>query len=358
MSIKVLIVDDSALIQQMLTEILGSAPGIEVVGVAPDPYVARDLIKKLNPDVLTLDVEMPRMNGITFLKNLMRLRPMPVVMVSSLTENGAEVTLKALELGAVDYFLKDKLDIACGLQECAEDVLEKVKVAAGARVRTLDERNRINREVMRRYTLEPGQVSNAGARQHRFADTIIGLGASTGGTEAIADVLRYLPVDMPGIVITQHILENFSKSFAKSLNARSGLEVMEAVDGQHIIPGNAYVAPGNMHLTVEREGAHYICRLDDGPPRNRHKPSLDVMFQSLARSVGANAIGVIMTGMGRDGAAGLSEMKRSGATTLAQDEKSSVVWGMPGTAIERGYVDEVISLQAISQRLIELSING
>ncbi|MCP3671405.1 MAG: chemotaxis response regulator protein-glutamate methylesterase [Gammaproteobacteria bacterium] len=358
MPVKVLIVDDSALVQQMLSKILGSDPGIQVVGVAPDPYVARDMIKKLNPDVLTLDVEMPRMNGIAFLENLMRLRPMSVVMVSSLIESGAEVTLKALELGAVDYFPKDQLEIACGSQGGVKDILGMVKAAAGARVRALDERKRINKEAMKRYTLEPGQVSNIGFSQLRFANRIIGLGASTGGTEAIADVLQYLPAGMPGIVITQHILDNFSKSFAMRLNANSGLNVVEAVDGQKIIPGHVYLAPDGRHLMVEREGLCHICRLDDGPLCNRHKPSVDVMFKSLAKSVGSNAIGVIMTGMGEDGAVGLSEMKQSGAATLAQDEMSSVIWGMPGSAIKRGCVDEVVSLRDISQRLIELSISS
>jgi len=351
MSVKVLIIDDSVLIRQMLSEILGGDPGIEVVGDAPDPYVAREKIKQLNPDVLTLDVEMPRMNGITFLENLMRLRPMPVVMISSLTEDGGEVTLKALELGAIDYIPKGNLGEADGLQKHAEDIRAKVKMAAQARVRTLEERSRINKEAMKTYTMDTARRSDYGVQRLRSSEVIIGLGASTGGTEAIADVLSYLPANMPGVVVTQHILANFSKSFARHLNNKSFLHVVEAVDGQQIVPGHVYLAPGNMHLKVAREDGCYICRLDDGPQCNRHKPSVDVMFQSLARNVGSNAIGVILTGMGSDGTVGLEEMKRSGSVTLAQDEKSSVVWGMPGSAVNQGCVDEVISLQAIAQRL-------
>jgi two-component system, chemotaxis family, protein-glutamate methylesterase/glutaminase len=355
MPVRVLIVDDSVLARQMLSEILGSDPGIEVAGVAPDPYSAREKIKQLNPDVLTLDVEMPRMDGITFLENLMRLRPMPVVMISSLTDKGAEVTLRALELGAVDYIPKGKLDIARGLLECSEDIRSKVKVAARARVRTLDERKLANREMAKRYAVDSGTGQDSEIQKLRSSEVIIGLGASTGGTEAIVDVLTYLPANMPAVVITQHILEHFSKSFARNLNSKSRLEVVEAEHGMKIEPGHAYLAPGGMHLQVVRQGSGHICNLDDGPLRSRHKPSVDVMFESLARNVGANAIGVIMTGMGTDGRAGLELMQQSGAVTLAQDEKSSVVWGMPGAAVKQGCVDEVVSLQSIARRLIELS---
>ncbi len=347
MPVRVLIVDDSVLERQMLHEILASDPEIEVVGDAPDPYVAKEKIKQLQPDVITLDVEMPRMNGIAFLENLMRFRPMPVVMISSLTEKGGEVTLRALELGAIDYIPKGKLTHKDDLKVYAEDIQGKVKMAAQARVRTLADRKPISREVRK-------QRPTGGLQKFRSSEVIIGLGASTGGTEAIAEVLSYLPTNMPGIVVTQHIMDNFSRSFVRHLNDRTFLTVVEANDGQQIIPGHVYLAPGTKHLTVVREGMQYICRLDDGPQRNRHKPSVDVMFESLARNAGAKAIGVIMTGMGTDGTIGMDEMKKSGAATIAQDEKSSVIWGMPGSAINQGCVDEVISLPDIAHRLIAL----
>lgn len=355
MSIKVLIIDDSALIRQMLTQILGEDPEIEVVGAAADPYIARRKIKQLSPDVLTLDVEMPRMNGIKFLENLMRLRPMPVVMISSVTNQGAEATLKALELGAVDYIPKPKVDIANGLKAYAEEIVAKVKMAAVARVRTMDERNRINKRVEQACSTDVLKRRVVRSRPGQDAKYIIGLGASAGGTEAIADVLRHLPQDMPGIVVTQHIPAAFSRSFAKRINGYCQLEVAEAQDGEKIVRGRVYIAPGDKHLEIEKDGSGYICRLNDGPLVNRHKPAVDVMFNSLAKCVGKHAVGVLMTGMGRDGAAGLEAMKNSGAITLVQDEKSSVVWGMPKEAIRRGAVDEVISLQSISKRLIELS---
>lgn len=354
MSIKVLIIDDSALIRQMLTQILGSDPGIEVVGTAGDPYIARNKIKKLNPDVLTLDVEMPRMNGIKFLDNLMRLHPMPVVMISSVTEQGVEVTLKALELGAVDYISKPKVNIAEGIQQYAEEIVTKVKIAANARVRTVDERDRVNRAISKQCL--PKSASNCTSdKPHSKGCCVIGIGASAGGTEAVADVLRHLPPDMPGIVVTQHIPGAFSKSFSARVNSYSQLTVSEAKDGERINRGHVYIAPGDKHLQIVRSGSNYICKLDDGPLVSGHKPAVDVMFNSLAKSVGKNAVGIILTGMGKDGAAGLEEMKRAGANTIVQDERSSVVWGMPKEAIKRGIVDEVISLQSMPQRLIELS---
>ncbi|MEJ2529054.1 MAG: chemotaxis response regulator protein-glutamate methylesterase [Gammaproteobacteria bacterium] len=355
MSVRVLIIDDSALVRMLLTDILGCDPEIEVVGAAADPYIARKKIKQLNPDVLTLDVEMPRMDGITFLDNLMRLRPMPVVMVSALTESGAETTLKALELGAVDYIFKPRIDIANGLQEYAEEIVAKVKMAAAARVRTKDDIDRGNRELIQSHAAEQLLPTSKGKQQFPITDKIIAIGASTGGTEAIAEILEFLPQDMPGIVVTQHIPEIFSRSFAQHLDRRSQLSVAVAQDGQQINRGQVYIAPGNMHLKVVKDGKRYICRLDDGEPVNRHKPSVDVLFHSLAENVGADAVGVILTGMGRDGAACLGEMKQAGALTLAQDEKTSVVWGMPGESVKRGSVCEVHSLQMITRRLIELS---
>lgn len=354
--IKVLIVDDSALVRQMLTEIFNSAAGIQVVGTASDPYVAREKIKQLNPDVLTLDVEMPRMDGITFLSNLMRLRPMPVVMVSSLTEQGADVTLRALELGAVDFVSKPKLDVAEGLSGYASEIVEKVRSAAKARVRAVSNAVLAKRkEQAEKHNADVVLQKTQGARHFRTTDRIIGIGSSTGGTEAVKDVLRNLPPDMPGIVITQHIPAAFSGPFAQRVDSITALTVLEARDGQQVLPGHVYIAPGDRHLLVKRDGARYIIRLHDGPPVNRHRPSVDVMFRSLAQNAGPNAIGLILTGMGDDGAEGLGEMKESGASTLVQDEKSSVVWGMPGEAFKRGYANEALSLPKIGDRLIELA---
>ncbi len=356
MAIKVLIVDDSALVRQLLGEILSAAADIEVVGTAVDPYAAREKIKKLNPDVLTLDVEMPRMDGITFLGNLMRLRPMPVVMISSLTEQGADVTLRALELGAVDFISKPKLDVAQGLQEYADEIMAKVRSAAGARVRSLPPRSKTSSpKVTEKLSADAVLAPASGRRHFRTTDRIIGIGSSTGGTEAIKEVLGALPPDMPGIVISQHIPEAFSGPFAARVNGQSALTVMEAVDGRQVLPGHAYIAPGNRHLMVQRDGARYVCRLNDGPPVNRHKPSVDVMLRSLAQNAGPNAIGLMLTGMGDDGASGMGEIKEAGGITLAQDEKSSVVWGMPGEVVKRGFADEVVSLGRIADRLVQLS---
>ena len=353
--IKVLIVDDSALVRQMLKSMLESDPDIQVVGVASDPYMAREKIKKTNPDVITLDVEMPRMDGITFLGNLMRLRPMPVVMVSTLTEKGADVTLRALENGAVDFVSKPKIDVADQLPDYAEEIIEKVKTAARVRVKTLEHRAYDKKDnVSEKYTSDVILPKLTG-KHFRTTDRIIGIGSSTGGTEAIKEVVADLPPNMPGIVISQHIPESFSGPFAQRVNTITRLTVMEATDGQQILPGHVYIAPGNRHLLVKRDGARYICHLNDGQPVNRHKPSVDVMFRSLAQNAGPNSIGVMLTGMGSDGADGMGEMKQEGAPTIAQDERSSVVWGMPGEAVKRGHVDEIISLDKIGKRLLELS---
>lgn len=353
---KVLIIDDSALVRQMLTEMINQDPQLEVVGVAQDPYAAREKIKKLNPQVLTLDVEMPRMDGITFLRNLMRLHPMPVVMVSTLTEQGADVTLDALELGAVDFVTKPKVDIAAKLQDYADELTRKIKVAATARVRSRGDQTvlkmpdpKLSADAILHKT-----AGNFGTRL-KTTDKIIAIGASTGGTEAIREVLQHMPADSPGIVITQHIPPRFSTSFAQRMNSISAMTVYEAEDGMQIVPGHAYIAPGDRHLIVERSGARYYCRLNDGPPVNRHKPSVDVLFRSVAQSVGPNAIGVILTGMGDDGARGLLEMKEAGSPTLVQDEASSVVWGMPGEAVKLGAAENQYSLDKIPGKLITLS---
>ncbi len=358
MTIKLLIVDDSALVRKLLTEILGKAYGIEVVGTAADPYAARERIKQLNPDVITLDVEMPRMDGITFLENLMRLRPMPVVMVSSLTQQGAEVTLRALELGAIDFVAKPKIDVAGSLQNYAEELIAKVKMAASARVNARAVTRALQTQVDPRRTADAVLPATSGRRVLKTTDRIIAIGASTGGTEAIREVLEALPPDAPAIVISQHIPAAFSRPFAERMNRCSPMAVCEAQDGQYILPGHVYIAPGDKHLLVERDGARYRCRLSDGPHVNRHRPSVDVMFRSVAQNVGLNATGVLLTGMGDDGARGLKEMLEAGASTIAQDEASSVVWGMPGAAVKLGSAQHVLPLHCIAQEVLQLAGEG
>ncbi|WIH06600.1 chemotaxis response regulator protein-glutamate methylesterase [Xanthomonas translucens pv. graminis] len=347
---RVLIVDDSAVVRQMLTEILSRAPGIEVVGSAADPILAREKIKRLNPDVITLDVEMPRMDGLAFLENLMRLRPTPVVMISSLTERGADTTLQALALGAVDFISKPKLDVARGLEEYAEEIIGKVKAAAKAKVRALD-RPAAPRPAGNAVAA-PSAVSTL---KFRTTDRLIAIGASAGGTEALRVVLEGMPADAPAVVMTQHLPAGFSTAFADRLNRHSAMAVREASEGEAILPGHAYLPPGGKHLQVVRDGARWRCKIDDGPPVNRHKPAVDVLFQSVARNAGANAIGAVLTGMGDDGARGLLEMLQAGASTLVQDEATSVVWGMPGSAFRLGAAQEVLPLDRIAERLIALS---
>ena len=351
--IKVLVVDDSALVRQILVEILKTAKDMEVVGTASDPFMARERIKETNPDVLTLDVEMPRMDGLTFLANLMRLRPMPVVMVSSLTERGAETTLKALELGAIDFVSKPKIDVAGTLRDFSDEILSKIRIAAGARV-VARSAPPTSTNVPPKHSADAIIPANAASRMLRTTDRIIAVGASTGGTEAIRELLTGLPADSPAVVIAQHIPAAFSAPFAKRMDSVSALSVCEPTDGQHIMAGHVYIAPGGRHLLVERDGARYRCRLNDGPPVNRHCPSVDVLFRSVAQQVGPNAVGVILTGMGDDGARGLKEMHDAGAPTIAQDEHSSVVWGMPGAAVKVGAIDEVMSLDKIAAAVMRL----
>jgi two-component system chemotaxis response regulator CheB len=351
--IRVLIVDDSALVRSILSEVLSKDPAIEVVGTASDAHIAREKIKKLNPDVLTLDVEMPRMDGLTFLNNLMRLRPMPVVMVSSMTERGAEVTLDALAMGAVDFLAKPRIDIAAKLPEYCEELIGKVKAAARASVRALDPQRAA---LLRQKIAAPvSSGSLPAARKMRTTDRIIAIGASTGGTEAIKQVLCGLPADTPGILIAQHIPKAFSASFAKRMNDCCAMTVYEAEDGQQVLAGHVYIAPGDRHLWLERNGARYVCRLDDGEPVNRHKPSVDVLFSSVARSAGENAIGVILTGMGKDGAKGLKEMLAAGSRTVAQDEATSVVWGMPGEAVAIGAAQSVVPIHEMAAHVLALA---
>ena len=353
-NIRVLIVDDSAVVRQVLTEILASDREIEVVGSAADPYMARDKIKQLSPDVLTLDVEMPRIDGLSFLSNLMRLHPMPVVMVSSLTEKGADITFQALALGAVDFVSKPKIDLAHTLQDYAAEIISKVKMAAGVRVRTQAHAVTPDAVMVPKLSADAVLAKKTNLRHFKTTDRIIAIGASTGGTEAIKEVLIRMPADAPGIVITQHIPEAFSGPFARRMDSLCTMVVVEAQGGEQIIPGHCFIAPGGRHLLVVRDGARFVCALSDGPPVNRHRPSVDVLFRSVAQNVGSNAIGVILTGMGADGAVGLKEMHDVGSVTLAQDEKTSVVWGMPGESVKLGGVDEILALEKIAARLIAL----
>ncbi|MDP2828390.1 MAG: chemotaxis response regulator protein-glutamate methylesterase [Sulfuricellaceae bacterium] len=367
--IKVLIVDDSALIRGVLREVINSQPDMEVVGAAPDPLVAREMIKQLNPDVLTLDVEMPRMDGLDFLEKLMRLRPMPVVMISTLTERGSDITFRALELGAVDFLAKPKMDITHGMKEYSEDIAEKIRAASRARIRknTSSASNTPPPSSGR----ETSPVTDAGGTPRLSADAILPsssarisstekliiLGASTGGTEAIKEFLVQLPPDCPGILITQHMPEAFTNSFAQRLDGLCRITVKEAAQGDRVLPGHAYIAPGHSHLLLKRSGANYVCELNQGPPVNRHRPSVDVLFRSAANCAGQNAIGVILTGMGKDGAAGMLEMKQAGAYNFAQDEASCVVFGMPKEAIAVGGVDEVLPLKEIAGKVMKQLAN-
>jgi two-component system chemotaxis response regulator CheB len=336
---RVLVVDDSALMRKLLSELLSSDPELRVVGAAADPLQAREMIKQLSPDVLTLDVEMPRMDGLTFLRNLMRLRPMPVVMVSSLTERGAEVTLGALELGAVDFVEKPRVDVARGLAACAAEITAKVKQAAKVKPRA--------------RTAQPARPAAPRALSEvRMTDPLIAIGASTGGTEAIHQLLLGLPPDAPGTVIVQHIPPEFSRRFAERLDRCCALSVREARHDDEVLVGHVYVAPGNQHLEVARSGARWRCKLSDRPPVSGHRPSVDVLFDSVAAHAGRNAIGVLLTGMGADGARGLGAMRDAGAPTIAQDRETSVVWGMPGEAVKRGAASEVLPLSEIAGYLV------
>ncbi|MFP1679482.1 chemotaxis response regulator protein-glutamate methylesterase [Alloalcanivorax sp. C16-2] len=323
-----------------MTEIINDQDDMEVVAVAPDPLVARDLIKRHDPDVLTLDVEMPRMDGLDFLERLMRLRPMPVLMVSSLTQAGSEVTLRALELGAVDFVQKPALGIRTGMLEYANCIADKIRAAAQSRPRRLQ-----TAPAAAAPQLKPVMVSS---------EKLVILGASTGGPEAIRQVLEPLPPNSPAILIAQHMPGGFTRSFAQRLDRLCRVSVKEAEDGERVLPGHVYVAPGDHHLKLVRSGANYVVRLDDGPPVNRHRPSVDVLFESAARQAGGNAIGILLTGMGKDGAEGLLTMRRAGAHTLAQDQDSSLVFGMPREAIARDGATEVLPLDQMAPRLMAL----
>ncbi|MGP9833590.1 protein-glutamate methylesterase/protein-glutamine glutaminase [Marinobacter sp. NSM] len=341
MTISVLVVDDSALIRQLLGEMISTAPGFKLAGLAEDAYQARDFVNKYAPDVITLDIEMPRMDGLSFLELLMKARPTPVIMVSTLTEQGADATLRALELGAVDFLTKPKIDVSEGIAGYCEELLEKIRAAAAAGP-ALRRKGRAN---VKARSVPRGLKGD----QSRH---ILAIGASTGGTEAIRAFLEALPPEMPGIVITQHMPAGFTRTFSARLDRLCQLSVCEAKDGDKIIPGYVYIAPGGLHLEIERSGINFICRLSDAPPVSRHKPSVDVLFDSVAQSCGSASTGVILTGMGRDGASGLLNMHENGAQTFAQDENSCVIFGMPRVAIESGAVDTIASLDDLPELVV------
>jgi two-component system, chemotaxis family, protein-glutamate methylesterase/glutaminase len=340
---RVLVVDDSALVRSLLTEIINRQTDMCCIGAAVDPLVAREMIRNLDPDVITLDVEMPNMDGLDFLARLMRLRPMPVVMVSTLTERGAEATLRALELGAIDFVAKPRIGVADGLARLADDITAKIRIAA---------RSRPHRHLA--PTASAAGAAKPPATLGRLStEKIVFIGASTGGTEATRELLMGLPADAPAVMITQHMPAGFTRSYAARLDGLCRIAVKEAVDGERVLPGHAYIAPGGMHLAVDRSGANYVARVRDGEAVNRHKPSVEVLFDSAARIVGPNAVGVMLTGMGADGAQAMKRLRDAGSWNVVQDETSCVVFGMPREAIAAGAAHEVLPLAQIAPRLLD-----
>ncbi len=345
---RVLIVDDSAVVRQTLSEVLASDPEIEVIGAACDPYAAAERLREAVPDVITLDVEMPRMDGITFLRKLMSQHPLPVVICSSLAGEGSVTALEAMEAGAVDIIAKPQMGSKQFLEESRIRLCDAVKAAAKARLRPIAERQ----AVPPKYTADAILAPPTGKAMAQTTEKIVAVGASTGGTEALRVLLQALPHDAPGLVIVQHMPENFTAAFAKRLDGLCRITVKEAAQGDSVIPGRALIAPGNRHVLLKRSGARYYVEIKDGPLVCRHRPSVDVLFRSAARYAGENAVGVIMTGMGDDGARGLLEMKQAGAYTIAQDERSSVVFGMPAEAIKRQAQDAILPLEAIAPAVV------
>ncbi len=343
--IRVLIVDDSAVVRTILSEALGKDPEIEVVGVAQDPYVAREKIVQLRPDVITLDVEMPRMDGITFLRKLMAAKPMPVVMVSALTQSGAATTLAAMDAGAVEIVAKPQIDQRVGVREIETEVVDKVKAAARANMAVYLTKLRLS------ASFKP--VVKPTSAMIRTTDKLLAIGASTGGTEALKEVLVQMPADTPGTLIVQHMPEGFTRAFSERLNTLCAMQVAEAKDGDSVIPGRALIAPGNSHMSLRRSGAKYYVDVKQGPLVMRHRPSVEVLFQSVAKFGGANAIGVMLTGMGNDGSTGMLEMKKAGAVNIAQDEASCVVFGMPKEAIKLGAVDKIVPLDKVPRTILD-----
>lgn len=355
--IRVVVVDDSALVRSILSEIINQQPDMECVGAANDPLVAREMIRDLNPDVITLDVEMPRMDGLDFLSRLMRLRPMPVVMVSTLTEKGAEVTMRALEMGAIDFVAKPRIGVSTGLKDLASEIVDKVRTAAVAHVsrHTVAPPAAIKpvKTPTNTATVAPAAPTPRMSLGRLSTEKVICIGASTGGTEAIREVLVPLPADSPAIVITQHMPPGFTTSFAARLDSLCRISVKEASHGERILPGHAYIAPGGMQFRIDRSGSNYVAVVEDTEPVNRHKPSVEVLFHSCAKVLGPNAYGVMLTGMGGDGAQAMREMKDAGAYNICQDEASCVVFGMPRMAILAGAADEVLPVKQIAARLME-----
>jgi two-component system chemotaxis response regulator CheB len=348
--IKVLIVDDSALVRQTLFDILSGDPGIEVIGMAQDPIVAVQKISEQLPDVITLDVEMPRMDGITFLQKLMSQHPIPVVMCSSLAESGSETALRALEYGAVDIITKPKMGTKQFIEESRIRICDSIKAAAAARILP----HRVIREVSPKYTADVIMEAPNAKAMIMTTEKIVAVGASTGGTEALSTFLQMLPADTPGIVIVQHMPENFTAAFAKRLNSICRVTVKEAENNDSVVRGHVLIAPGNKHTLLKRSGARYYVEVKDGPLVSRHRPSVDVLFRSAARYAGKNAVGIILTGMGDDGAHGMKEMHDAGSRTIAQDEATCVVFGMPNEAIKLGGVDKVMPLDKIAAEMMRL----
>ncbi|WP_334021055.1 protein-glutamate methylesterase/protein-glutamine glutaminase [Alteromonas sp. S015] len=337
MTIKVLVVDDSALIRQILSEIIKSEPDMALVGAAPDAFVAKKLVLEKSPDVITLDIEMPKVDGLRFLEVLMNAKPTPVVMISTLTEKGADATLRSLELGAIDFVAKPKIGVAQGMADYHQLIVEKIRTAA---------RSKVKKSV-------PSKVSAVSKVNYSGTEKIIAIGASTGGTEAIKEVLRTFPANAPATVITQHMPAGFTSTYAKRLDAVCQMQVKEAKGGERLLPGQAYLAPGDKHMEIERSGADYRIRLTDGARVSGHKPSVDVLFNSICKSAGNNALGVLLTGMGSDGASGLHEMFNAGCETFCQDEASCIVFGMPKVAIEKGAAKRVISLDDMGRSVMQ-----
>ncbi|MEY2684387.1 MAG: hypothetical protein RJA09_1531 [Pseudomonadota bacterium] len=351
--IRVVVVDDSALVRSLLAEIINRQPDMACVGSANDPLAAREMIRELNPDVITLDVEMPKMDGLEFLSRLMRLRPMPVVMVSTLTEKGAEITMRALEMGAVDFVAKPRIGVSTGLKQLGDEIVDKIRVASRARVA---------RHVAPPPTSPAADNAPVSAPRNLLArlstEKVICIGASTGGTEAIREVLMRLPADSPAIVITQHMPPGFTTSFAARLDSLCKITVSEARDGERILPGHAYIAPGGKQFRIDKSGANYVAVVEDTEPVNRHKPSVEVLFKSAAKVLGPNAFGVMLTGMGADGATAMKEMRDAGAYNLVQDEATCVVFGMPKMAIQSGAAHEVLPLNRIAEVLVDKISSG
>ena len=348
--IRVVVVDDSALVRGLLAEIINRQKDMECVGTANDPLIAREMIRELDPDVITLDIEMPKMDGLDFLGRLMRLRPMPVVMISTLTERGAEVTMRALELGAVDFVSKPRIGLTDGINELSGQIVEKIRIASTAHIK-----RSIGQPASKSHETQQAPASRKienPSISRISTEKLVCIGASTGGTEAIKEILTRFPADSPGIVITQHMPPGFTSSFAARLNSLCQITVLEAVNGVRILPGHAYIAPGGKHLRVDRSGANYVCVVEDGDLVNRHKPSVEVLFKSIAKVVGKNAFGIMLTGMGNDGAKAMKEMKDAGSYNYVQDEASCIVFGMPREAIQCGAADEVLPLTEIALALL------